>query len=190
MGRLQQRPCFAWACQSPGGFKGDPGRGGAWLGNGDRCIAVIDSVIANLEVYDEGRLNQVLLDRQVDNVVALVIKRYSERDPYSRIIADFNGNGEEKTQEEMKFIPMMDKVENIRQIIDRFSIFAETNRDLGSTKFAVLKDSLADGDEAKWEIFLRMYGRGKVTAEGFLPPPSVHKLQVQNRTFFMFWFNI
>ncbi len=152
-----------------------------WVQDKECDIDVIDSLLTNLEVYDKRKLNQVLLDRQVDYVVALVIKRYSRRDPYSKIIDDFNTKGSWKPEGKIKFFSMMDKIQDIRETSERFSRFHESNQGLGTTKFTVLEEALEDGDEAKWEIFLRLYGKGKLTAAKFLPPPKVDGIQVRHK---------
>ncbi len=152
----------------------------AWIQNKESDIDVIGSLLTNLEVYDKRRLDQLLLKREVQYVLALVIKRYSHRDPYSKIIDDFHTCKEEQPGPDMKFFPLMDKIYDIKKISESFSMFVKNNERLGKTKFTVLEESLAEGDEAKWEIFLSLYGRP--TTAKFLPPPNVNNIQVHCRT--------
>ncbi len=150
----------------------------AWIRDKECDIDVIDSLLNNIEVYDERMLNQVLLNRNVSYVVALVIKRYSQRDPYSKTIDNYITNCTWEPENDAKFFPMMDNIHDIRETSGSFSRFAENNRELGTTKFIVLEECLTVGDEAMWAIFLRLYGKGKIAAANFLPPPTVDEIQV------------
>ncbi len=153
----------------------------AWIRDKECDIGVIDSLLTGRDVFDDLGLNQVLLDNQVDYIVALVVKRYSQRDPYTKIIDDFNTNDAWEPGSHMELFPMMDKIQDIRKISERFSRFAENNKNIGITKIAVKEESLAEGDEAKWEIFLRLFRKGETTEAKFLPPPGLDKIQVKHK---------
>ncbi len=152
----------------------------AWTQDKEDDTDVIDSLQADFEVYDRRKLNRVLLNRDVNHVVALVIKRYGQQDQYSKIITDFNDHDTAQLQTEVRYFPMMDKREDILHSGDSLLAFAENNRDITSTKFVILEEALADGEEEQWQVCLKLYGKRKATEETFVPPPNVRQIQVDD----------
>ena len=158
----------------------------AWIRDKKCDIDALNFLVTGRDVYEENSILQVTADCQFEYVVALVIKRYSKRDPYCKIIDDFNTNGALKSKGDMKFFSIEDKIEDFREINKSFSRFAEKNRGSGTTKFVVQEVSLAEGHEDEWEVFLRLFSNGTASAEKFVPPPSMYKIQVQRKHHFYF----
>ncbi len=145
----------------------------SWLQNKKADINVLAAILYNRNVHK--------LRLHLDFTVAMVIKRHGEHDEYSSIVKSFNVRGEPKNPEFRNFFPMIERLFEIRKVYAGFFEFAENNKHLSYTECVILEETLKQGEESNWDIFLKLYEKGSPVSGKFLPPPNIHSLQVTAR---------
>ncbi len=164
----------------------------AWIDNKEQDLNILHTLIMDIEVSNA---THILLQGNLSFVVALVIKRYTTPDTYSKTIAEFNSTAVVKTscslkspicgrvkvapQYNIKLLPLKERADKILTVHHMFANFFEDNKDSESTKCIVEEETLAEGEESHWDIWLRVYDRQNPDdVKMFYPPPGIEDIKV------------